>query len=253
MAGTVLLLVDDLMFGPRLENGLRGLGYRPLFATNETELTQGLMQAPVLAVVDLGSAVLPWEPLVDFIKGPGKKGRHVPVLGFGPHVDLDLRARALARGCDAVVGRSAIVQNLGSLVNKHAWRVERPKCRLPLPPLVVQGLEEFNRGQYFECHETLELAWNEEPDSIRLLYQGILLVAVACHHVERGNWRGALKVLGRGMPKIAHFAPVCQGINVEKLLADAGRLRAALLELGPDRVAGIDRSLLVAVEYALAD
>lgn len=252
-AAPVLLLVDDLMFAPRLENSLRALGYRPLAATDEAQLSRALAQAPVLAIVDLASPAVDWERLVGFIRGPGKKADHVPVLGFGPHVDLALRERALAAGCTAVVGRSAIsdAARLGSLVNKYAWQIDTAKCQAALPPLVLRGLAEFNRGEYFTCHETLELAWNEEPDPVRLLYQGILQIAVACHHVKGQNWRGAMKVLERGLPKLAHFAPACQGIDVAGLLAGARRLQAALADLGEERIAELDASLLPVVTYDL--
>jgi uncharacterized protein len=246
---TVLLLVEDLMFGPRLENNLRAAGYRPVFATDEVQLTRAMNQAPILAIVDLASMMVPWERLLTFIKDPGKKGAYLPVLGFGPHVDLDLRQRALAAGCTAVVGRSAISQNLASLVKKHAWKADRDKCRTAPPALVRRGLEEFNRAEYFECHESLELAWNDETEPVRLLYQGILQIAVACHHLNQQNWRGAMKVLEKGTPKLAHFEPECQGINVAKLLADARRLQDRLAELGPERVEEVGPELMPAVEY----
>jgi predicted metal-dependent hydrolase len=34
----------------------------------------------------------------------------------------------------------------------------------------LRGIEQFNRREYFECHETLELIWNAEPCPIRTLY-----------------------------------------------------------------------------------
>jgi predicted metal-dependent hydrolase len=42
-----------------------------------------------------------------------------------------------------------------------------------VPDLVLKGIEEFNRGEFFECHEYLEEAWMQESRRIRFLYQGI--------------------------------------------------------------------------------
>lgn len=115
MSDTIILIVNDLMFLPKLENGLRNLGYQPIAATNETDLTVALSKSPVLTIVDLFSQSFDWVALVHLIK----ESKGGPVLGFGPHVDLSLREKALAAGCDAVVGRGAIASQLPHLVEKH--------------------------------------------------------------------------------------------------------------------------------------
>ncbi|MBI1882317.1 MAG: DUF309 domain-containing protein [Chloroflexi bacterium] len=232
MSETIILIVDDLMFLPKLEDSLRHLGYQPLIATNETDLTRSLFTAPVLVIVDLFSRSLPWQALLRRIKG--SKMNYVPVLGFGPHVDLQLRDQALTAGCTAVVGRGAIVGQLAQLVEKHKWVVDPDRCDDEPPPLLLEGINLFNRGEYFECHEVIEQAWNEEKAPIRVMFQSILQIGVACHHVQNKNWRGAMKLLDRGLPKARRFAPSCMGINLAKLLADAEAIRQELLRLGPD-------------------
>lgn len=230
---SIVLVVDDLMFLPRLEDSLQKLGYQPIVAVNEVELSRALYTAPVLIIIDLFSRSFEWEALVRLVKGPGKKAAHVPVLGFGPHVDLELRDRALAAGCQAVVGRAAISGQLAHLVEKYKWVVDRSRCSDPPPPLVRKGIELFNERNYYECHEVLEDAWNAEQDPVRVMYQGILQIGVACYHVQNKNWRGAMKVLERGIPKAGRFAPSCMGINIAALLADAEAIHQELLRLGP--------------------
>lgn len=87
----------------------------------------------------------------------------------------------------------------------------------------------------------------EEPRSIRLLYQGILQVGVSLYHVQRGNWRGAMKVLARAIPKLAHFEPTCMGIDVSGLLAGARRIREYLIQLGPERIGEFDPAMFPAI------
>jgi hypothetical protein len=246
---TIVLVVDDLMFLPRLEANLRQLGYRPITATNEVELSRALYTAPVLIIIDLFSQEFDWESLVRLVKGPGKKAVHVPILGFGPHVDLALRERALAAGCDAVVGRGAVVSQLASLVKKYQWVVDRSRCGQEPPPLLVEGLKLFNQGRYYECHEVLEDAWNAEKDPVRVMYQGILQIGVACYHVQHKNWRGAMKVLERGVPKAGRFAPACMGINITTLLADAEAIRQELIRLGPDWQGEFDQRLWPTIQF----
>lgn len=115
MKDSIILIVDDLMFLPKLENGLRHLGYQPIAATNEADLILALAKSPVLIIVDLFSQSFDWVALIRLIK----ESNNNPVLGFGPHVDLSLREQALTAGCDAVVGRGAIASQLPHLVEKH--------------------------------------------------------------------------------------------------------------------------------------
>ena len=58
-------------------------------------------------------------------------------------------------------------------------------CYETAPVLLRRGIAQFNRGEFFEQHETLEDLWREEPRPIRTLYQGILQIGVALYHVQR--------------------------------------------------------------------
>jgi len=119
----------------------------------------------------------------------------------------------------------------------------KDECAERPPPLVLKGIEEFNRGEFFEQHETLETAWRAEPRPVRELYQGILQIGVACYQIERGNLSGALKMFERGLRRLRPFAPECLGIDVARLIADAERVRDEAVRLGPERLAELDRAL----------
>jgi hypothetical protein len=201
-----------------------------------------MTKAPALVIGDIAATTFDWGRLVRQVRGPHKKNEHVPVLGFGPHVDLALREQALENGCTAVVGRSAIVQNLPSLIEKHTWQVNQADCDEATPPLVLKAVEQFNAGLYFEAHETLEDAWNAETSRRRTLYQGILQIGVGYLHIRRDNWRGAMKVLERGIAKTAHFRPVCMGLDVAHIVSQAQAIHAEIAALGPERLAEFDQN-----------
>src|SRR6266550_478219 len=110
-------------------------------------------------------------------------------------------------------------------------------CDEAPPPLLLQGIAQFNRGEYFEQHETLELLWRAEPRDVRRLYQGILQIGVAFYHLRRRNHHGTVYMLTRGPRYLAPFAPRCQGVDVEALVADAARALGEVERLGPDRLA----------------
>jgi predicted metal-dependent hydrolase len=74
------------------------------------------------------------------------------------------------------------------------------------------GVEEFNGGFYYDCHETLERCWQEQgllsfamDDPHREFVQGLIQVSVGYHHLQRNNVKGALKLLRRGLGRLKNF------------------------------------------------
>lgn len=118
------------------------------------------------------------------------------------------------------------------------------RCAEPPGPGLLKGIEQFNLGEYFESHETLEAVWNAEPDPVRTLYKGILQVGVGCYHLLRQNYRGAILKLQTGADYLEPFAPRCMGVEVGRLIADARRLRSVVVALGPERLGEVDVALL---------
>lgn len=118
------------------------------------------------------------------------------------------------------------------------------RCVEAPPAALLQGIREFNRGLFFEQHETLEDAWIEETDPIRYLYQGILQVGVAFHHLRRGNYRGAAALMERGMDYLRPFAPACMTVDVARLIAETERARSEIQRLGPEHLNEFDEALI---------
>ena len=125
-------------------------------------------------------------------------------------------------------------------------------CQGSLPALAVRGLELFNQGAYFEAHEELELAWRAERGPVRELYRGILQIAVAYYHIQRGNYRGAVKMFLRSRTWLGPFPDCCCGVDLAGLRRDYFRVEEELLRLGPDRVEWVDRSLMKPIRYSLS-
>jgi uncharacterized protein len=113
-------------------------------------------------------------------------------------------------------------------------------CDEDPPPQLVEGIAQFNRGEYFEQHETLELLWRAERRDVRYLYQGILQIGVAFHHLRRLNHHGTVYMLTRGSRYLAPFAPRCQRVDVAALLEAARTALAEVERLGPQRLTEFD-------------
>jgi predicted metal-dependent hydrolase len=120
-------------------------------------------------------------------------------------------------------------------------------CDEPPPAALLAGIAQFNRGEFFEQHETLELLWRAERRDIRYLYQGILQIGVAFHHLRKLNHHGTVYMLTRGPNYLRPFAPSCQRVDVAALLRDAAAALAAVERLGPSRLAEFDWTLVPTV------
>src|SRR6478672_11793059 len=95
-------------------------------------------------------------------------------------------------------------------------------CAESAPPELVKAIHEFNAGEFFEQHETLELLWRATPGEIRHLYEGILQVGVGMHHLlKKHNFHGAAVKLDHGIRLLEPFPPVCHGVNIARLRNDA--------------------------------
>jgi predicted metal-dependent hydrolase len=64
------------------------------------------------------------------------------------------------------------------------------------PPEYLRGIELFNAGEYYECHEVLEDIWVISCGQEKLFYQGIIMAAVALYDYEVGRF-GAARTMHR--------------------------------------------------------
>jgi predicted metal-dependent hydrolase len=118
----------------------------------------------------------------------------------------------------------------------------RARCDDPTPAELLQAIAEFDRGEYFEQHETLETLWRATRSPVRELYHGVLQIGVGLHHLRRGNFHGATVLLEEGLLRLSPFAPACQGVDVASLVADATRTLERVRGLGPERLVEFDWS-----------
>ena len=127
---------------------------------------------------------------------------------------------------------------------------------LHLPAAFYAALREFNRGEYFACHETLEALWIPEKGSFREIYQGVLQIAVGCYHLtQRANWVGAVNKLDAGARRLERLgltqteASMRYGVEWKALIAASDGLQAHLRALGREEVTQYNPQLLPKVVF----
>ena len=127
--------------------------------------------------------------------------------------------------------------------------VKPSDCDGAIHPAAIKGMELFNAGEYWLAHEQLEEAWKEETGAARELYRAILQTAVVYLHIIRDNYNGAVKVYGKVQKWIQLWPEVCRGIEIGQLRNDLEVVIAEAKRLGPERLAGFDRSLFKPVRW----
>ena len=102
-------------------------------------------------------------------------------------------------------------------------------------PRFQQAVDLFNQCAWYEAHDAFEEIWHETADPDRRLLQGILQIAVAHVHLDRGNLRGATILLGEGVGSLSLAVPGDLGLNLP-LVRDQARLRLEALQCETDPV-----------------
>jgi predicted metal-dependent hydrolase len=274
----VLALTDDLFLVPRLEDTVRALGGRARIvgqpedlgvqgaaAARHVPLTEPLEGAeaefvlrivedrPSLILFDLAARTIPWEGWIQVLKTSAAT-RRIPIVAFGPHVEHESLEHARAAGADLVLSRGELHATLPEVLRDWARPVDPAAlargCEEPLSPEAHLGIAQLNRKEFFEAHETLERAWIAETGPGRELLRSLIQVAVAFLQVERGNRRGARKMLLRMRQWLDPLPSPCRGVDVAGLRSQMEALRRAVDGWGGEDAAEVIRSAFRPVRWA---
>jgi 5,8-dihydroxy-2-naphthoate synthase len=186
----VVAVTSDLTFRSRIEVTLRNAGIPVLFV-NAAGLSTALHDShPSLLLVDYSALDDPGWEAIGAIKR-GEPAARVPVIAYGPHMDLQGRDRAREAGADEVVANSQIATQLVEIIRRHTGAV--------LPPV------------------TLRLGHSPDPDDAFMFYplacekmdtQGIQFQQVL-HDIETLNRMaldGEIEITAASVHAYAHLS-----------------------------------------------
>jgi uncharacterized protein len=80
-----------------------------------------------------------------------------------------------------------------------------------------RGVADFNAGRFFEAHEVWEELWLAASEPQKTFLQGLIQLAAAFHHHERGNSRGRQSLLTAAIAKLAACPDDFRGVAIAKL------------------------------------
>jgi len=80
------------------------------------------------------------------------------------------------------------------------------------------GIQLFNQGAYWHAHEAWEELWMGGEGSSRHFLQGLIQVAAALVHWQRGNWRGVERNWAKARPKLLGTPSPYWGLDLGPLI-----------------------------------
>jgi hypothetical protein len=98
---------------------------------------------------------------------------------------------------------------------------------------LAEGLHCFHSGEFFAAHEHWELVWLTAQEPEKSFLQGLIQVAAAFHHYQRGNCEGAISLLRSALRRFDPCPEAFTGIAVTPLRT-AIRSWIEALETAPD-------------------
>ena len=90
-----------------------------------------------------------------------------------------------------------------------------------------EALKLFNMGEWYPAHDSFEELWHETYGPERNSLQGLLQIAVAQVHLEKGNINGATILYGEGLGRLKKEDTPDFGLDFQELcLLLEARLKA---------------------------
>jgi predicted metal-dependent hydrolase len=87
------------------------------------------------------------------------------------------------------------------------------------------GVSLFNAHHFWHAHEAWEELWLPSVGEERIFLQGLIQLAAAYHHVQKGTFRGGVRLFDAALAKLAPFADGWGGVDRAEAVAAALRHR----------------------------
>src|SRR5215831_13014872 len=115
----VLAVVSDLFFSVKLGEAAKRNGLAIDFVKDGSEVLEKAKTKPTVIVFDLNFDAVDPLKLISQLKG-NPDTRSISLIGYLSHIQGELKQQAQEAGCDMVMARSALSQNLMQIFKRHS-------------------------------------------------------------------------------------------------------------------------------------
>src|SRR5262249_51243733 len=85
-----------------------------------------------------------------------------------------------------------------------------------------EGLGCFHSGAFFEAHEHWESVWLTAQEPEKTFLQGLIQVAAAFHHFQRGNYAGTISLLQSALRRLDAYPEAFARVAVARFERRSG-------------------------------
>lgn len=191
---------------------------------NPSQATWAAIAAAYAELARAGRPQVPWSEVRKRAAELGTRFGWHPREAARDHL---VRVGLLEREDGTLKVRGSFVPHLPYMRRQTArlvdvlWRLHQTGRRTPHADAIVRGVALFNSRLFFECHEFLEGVWKSTTGAGKDFYHGIVQVAAAFYHFEKGNLHGARTLLAKGLRHLEPYPLVYEGVEL-------GAFRSAL-------------------------
>jgi predicted metal-dependent hydrolase len=104
---------------------------------------------------------------------------------------------------------------------------------------LLEGIALFNERRFWHAHEAWEKLWLRSGGAEKEFLRGLIQLAAAYHHVQRGTLRGAGRLFEAALRRLASAEPSYLGIDRRDAESAAARHREMIergIRIDPDEL-----------------
>ena len=114
----IVAVLDDLFFMVKIMDAAKRAGMEVVFVKEDAKVFELAKDQPVLIIIDLNIKTLDSAKLIHQLKQEPET-KHIPLLGFVSHVQVELKRQAQEAGADQVLPRSTFSTKLPAILQGH--------------------------------------------------------------------------------------------------------------------------------------
>ena len=93
---------------------------------------------------------------------------------------------------------------------------------------LAEGVALFNEQRFWHAHEAWERIWLTAAGDEKRFLQGLIQLAAAYHHVQRGTYRGGVRLFDAALEKLEAFPESHLGVDRTEAVAGARKHRETI-------------------------
>ena len=118
----ILAVMTDLFFSAKIHDMAKKFGMSVEFLKDKPAVLEKAKEKPSLIVFDLNFEAANPVQLIAKLKA-NSETRGISLIGYLSHIQAELKQQAQEAGCDMVMARSALSQNLLQIFKRHSGTI----------------------------------------------------------------------------------------------------------------------------------